>query len=85
VSHDDVNKNSKGVEADRSFITLKAANKDGGAHYSSLPQKYLSVMEDEIEWPDGYLPENVINSPLYPSIAQIGWELLKSIELRNEH
>ena len=49
MSHDDVNKNSKGVEADRSFITLKAANKDGGAHYSSLPQKYLSVMEDEIE------------------------------------
>ena len=37
-------RSSNGTEADRSFLTLKAANKDGGTHYdSSLPQKYIST------------------------------------------
>lgn len=77
-------KSSNGINVSRKYLTLNASNKDGGAHYDSqLPSKYISVQKDEILWPEGYVPENILNSPLYPSIFQIGWELLKSIELKN--
>ncbi len=76
----DINEN----KLNRKELILYAANKDGGAHIDAkLPNDYhttkstsliLNILGTETEF-----ERNVV----YASIAQIGWELLNSIEYDN--
>jgi len=65
----------------RSFLIKMAANKDWGAHFDNLPLEYINIKFEQIERPEWYSPNEYENSPLYSTICQIWWELLKSLEL----
>ena len=75
--------NRNGITLTRKELVLIAANKDGGAHVeSNLPPKYQAIKnENFIELRVNFQKESFENVPLYSSICQIGWELLKSIEI----
>lgn len=74
--------NIKGIGLTREDLVLNVANKDGSAHVEKtllLPEKYqkakMSKLALNINGTETEFERNVV----YASIAQIGWELLSSV------
>lgn len=78
--------NIKGHKYSRSNLILTVVHKDGGAHINkdkTLPFEYYTTKQSKltlnIEGVETEFERNII----YASIAQIGWELLNSIDYNN--
>lgn len=66
----------------RREVILSVANKDGGAHVDTkLPEKYVITKNTALTLNIEGNKINFERNVVYASIAQIGWELLNSIEV----
>lgn len=75
---------NKGHKLTRSELILKIANKDGGAHVDPyLPANYYVTKKSELQLNIMGIETNFERNIVYASVAQIGWELLNSIEPGN--
>jgi hypothetical protein len=73
--------NSNGCKYTREDLILKVANKDGGAHIQNdLPTEYYLTKKRSLSLNIQGLETEFEGNVVYASIAQIGWELLNSID-----
>lgn len=65
----------------RKEIVLDMAHKDGGAHVDNMvPQKYYETKNTPLSLNIDGIKTNFERNIAYASVAQIGWELLNSID-----
>jgi hypothetical protein len=70
----------KGQGTSRKNLILKVVNKDGGAHVDPyLPIEYHELKNNKVTINIKGIDTNFERSIVYASVAQIGWELLNSI------
>ncbi|HLA59114.1 MAG TPA: hypothetical protein VK622_10155 [Puia sp.] len=65
----------------RREIVLNMANKDGGAHVDNLlPEKYTKTKDTALTLNIEGVKTDLERNVVYASVAQIGWELINSID-----
>jgi len=79
--------NIKGYKHTRSDLILTVVNKDGGAHIhkdKTLPSEYYITKKSNLTLNIQGVETEFERNIVYASIAQIGWELLNSIDNGHE-
>jgi hypothetical protein len=73
--------NNRGSSYSRMDLVINVANKDGGAHIDpALPSEYYSIKNSELSLIVDGMETRFDRNIVYASVAQIGWELLNSID-----
>lgn len=70
-----------GLKFSRYDIVKYVANKDGGAHIDKdLPDDYFNAKNSPLNLNISGIQVDLLRNVVYASVAQIGWELLNSID-----